>query len=272
MTVISSPNNTRIKQIRALRNRKAREQTSTFFIEGIQSVTEAVQLCAEIETLIVAPDLLTSEQARALVATQQRAGTPLLEVTAAVFESLSAKDVAPGLAAVVRQRWAVLAALQPRATDCWVALDAVQYPGNLGTILRTSDAAGGAGVLLLGNTADPYDSTCVRASVGAIFSQQLVRTNTAAFAAWARQYDLAIVGASPAAATDYRDVEYRRPLVLLMGGERNGLSAAEQALCDAVVRIPMVGRRDSLNLAVATSLMLYEVLRQRQPQSRACSA
>ncbi|HEU5015188.1 MAG TPA: RNA methyltransferase [Roseiflexaceae bacterium] len=266
MTPISSSNNTRIKQIRALRSRKAREQSGTFFIEGIQAVVEAVQLHAAIETLIVAPELLASDQARALVAAQRRAGTALLEVTAAAFETMAAKDVAHGLAAVVRQRWTPLAALQPCATDCWVALDAVQYPGNLGTILRTSDAAGGAGVLLLGNTADPYDPECVRASVGAIFSQRLVRTNVAAFAAWVRQHDLAVIGTSPAAVTDYREVEYRRPLVLLMGGERNGLSEHEQALCDAVVRIPMVGRRDSLNLAVATSLMLYEALRQRLEQ------
>ncbi len=263
MTIILSPNNTRIKQIRALRSRNAREQTNTFFIEGIQSVVEAVQLHAEIETLIVAPELLRSEQARALVADQCRAGTALLEVTPPVFASLVSKDVAHGLAAVVRQRWTALAALRPGATDCWVALDAVQYPGNLGTILRTSDAAGGAGVLLLGTTADPYDPACVRASVGAIFSQRLVRTHAAAFAAWVRRHGLAVIGTAPAATIDYREADYRRPVVLLMGGERNGLSASEQARCDTVVRIPMVGRRDSLNLAVATSLMLYEALRQR---------
>jgi TrmH family RNA methyltransferase len=146
-----------------------------------------------------------------------------------------------------------------------VALDAIQYPGNLGTILRTCDATGAAGVILLGATSDPYDPESVRASVGAIFSLQLARASPAEFAAWKRERGISVAGTSPAAALDYRAAAYAPPVVLLMGCERSGLPPALQALCDVLVRIPMVGRSDSLNLAVATSLMLYEVFRQRRP-------
>jgi len=265
MPIISSAQNPHIKRIRALRLRKERERTRCFFVEGLQSLIEATQFGARIETLVVAPELLVSERARALVAQQIERGIPCLEVTAAVFDTLAAKDVAQGVAAIVRQRWCTLAHIQPDPQSCWVALDSIQYPGNLGTILRTCDAIGGAGVILLGSTSDPYDPAAVRASVGAIFSQRLVRASVAEFADWKREQCIAVAGTSPAAAVDYRTVAYQPPVVLLMGSERSGLPRPLQALCDVMVHIPMRGRSDSLNLAVATSLMLYEVFRQQRP-------
>src|SRR5262249_29542685 len=159
------------------------------------------------------------------------------EVTAAVFDTLAAKDVAQGVTAIVRQRWHALAHIRPDPQSCWVALDSIQYPGNLGTILRTCDAIGGAGVILLGSTSDPYDPAAVRASVGAIFSQQLVRADVAEFADWKREQHVAVMGTSPAAAADYRTVAYQPPVVLLMGCERSGLARSLQALCDAMVHI-----------------------------------
>ncbi len=189
---------------------------------------------------------------------------PCLEVLPEVFQSLAVKDLAQGIGAVVRQRWEPLERVRPADGCSWVALDAVQYPGNLGTILRTSDAVGGAGVILLGHTADPYDPAAVRASTGAIFSQRLVRTSFEQFVAWRHRHNAVIVGTSPAAALDYRAVAYRPPLVLCMGSEGCGLSRDMQALCDVTVKIPMVGRSDSLNLAVATSIMLYEVFQQHR--------
>jgi TrmH family RNA methyltransferase len=192
----------------------------------------------------------------------------MVEVTADVFQSLAAKEHAQGLGIVVRQRWLDLAHIRPGPGQCWVALDTVQYPGNLGTILRTCDAVGGAGVILLGNTTDPYDPAGVRASMGAIFSQHLARASFAEFAAWCRSHDLLVVGTSPAATLDYQGVGYQPPLVLLMGSEPRGLSREQQALCDVVVNIPMVGHSDSLNLAVATGLMLYEFFNQQREALR----
>ena len=261
MTILSSIHNPKIKQIRALRQRKIREQRHSFFIEGLQAVTEAIQMQATMECLIIVPEMLKSPQAQALLSAVAYTQTPIVHVSSEVFETLASSMLAHGIAAVVQQRWTSLGELYVDADACWVALESVQYPGNLGTILRTADATGARGIILLGNSTDPYDPACVRASVGAIFSQQLVRTTVSAFTRWIQAHKLMVLGTSPTAQSDYRSVHYQRPLVLLMGSERNGLSEQDQALCNQVVRIPMYGRRDSLNLAVATSIMLYETLR-----------
>src|SRR5262245_58647159 len=261
--LIASRNNPKVKAIRDLRHRKERERSGLFFIESIHLVAAAIELCAPIELLVVAPDLLASRFARELLREQRQRGVACLEVTAEVFESLASKEAAQGIGAVVRQRWDALECVRPGG-DCWVALEAIHYPGNLGTILRTSDAVGGAGAILLGPTTDPYDPAAVRASMGAIFSQRLVRTGLGEFAAWARRHGCTVIGASPAAALDYQAVAYEPPLVLLMGSEPRGLSAEGLGLCNTVVSIPMVGHNDSLNLSVAASVMLYEVFNQRR--------
>lgn len=264
MTVISSPSNPTIKYIRALRQRKTRGETGEFFIEGIRIVAEALELGAPVRYLVVAPDLLTGDFGRGLVKTAQQRGVRCLEVTPEVFASFSGKDGPQGLSAVVGQRWEPLSQVRLEGGLCWVALDAAQDPGNIGTILRTCDAVGGVGLLLLGESADPYDPGAVRASMGALFALRLARATFDEFAAWKRQHAYIVVGTSDAAAQDYRAVTYRPPLVLLMGSERQGLSPDQQALCDAVVSIPMVGRSDSLNLAVATGVMLYEIFNQQR--------
>lgn len=260
--MLTSRNNPTIKQIRALRQRQERATTSQFLVEGIRIVAEAVQMGAPIEALIVAPDLLTSPFAHALVAAQRAAGTAIIETSGDVFASLSSKDGPQGLAAVVRQRWHTLSDLDPAAGLCWIALNAISDPGNLGTILRTSDAVGGAGVILLGNCTDPYDPATARASMGALFTQRLVQSSWIAFANWQRASGWHVVGAADSATTQYRAFPYPRPLILLMGSEREGLSPEQQALCVAMVSLPMRGHADSLNLAVATGVLLYEVLHQ----------
>jgi RNA methyltransferase, TrmH family len=261
---VTSRNNPTVKQIRSLRHRKEREETGLFFAEGIRIVAEAVELQAEIETCVVAPELLTSSFAKEIVKQLRSDGVPSLEVSADVFRSLSTKEGPQGIGAVIRQHWQSLQDSTPADGLCWLALDQVQDPGNLGTILRTSDAVGGAGVVLVGPTTDPYDPAAVRASMGAIFSQRLVRSGIEDLAAWKQRYGIFLVGASDAANVDYESVPYPPRLALFMGSERLGLSEEEQSICDLMVRIPMVGRSDSLNLAVATGVMLYEIFNQRR--------
>jgi len=260
--IISSIANPRIKQIRSLAQRQEREKTQLFFIEGIRIVAEAVQLHAAIHTLIYAPTLLRSQFAIDLVHQQENQGTSCLEVSADIFKSLSIKDGPQGLGAVIGQRWEQLEDVQGHEGLCWIALDAAQDPGNIGTILRTSDAVGCAGLLLLGQCADPYDSNALRASMGAIFSQRLVKATFAEFAQWKQSHSLVVVGTSDKGAIDYRKAIYNHPLVLLMGSEREGLAQEQQVVCDMMVKIPMVGRSDSLNLAVATGVVLYEIFYQ----------
>jgi RNA methyltransferase, TrmH family len=262
--MITSSSNERVKQIRKLRERKERTQTGLFVVEGLRIAAEAVQLGAEVELLVVAPELLSSDFGRALVAKEQERGRQVLEVSRAVFEGLALKENPQGIAAVVRQRWQPLDAVQLAPGKDWIALDSVADPGNLGTVLRTGDAVGTAGVILLDHSTDPYDPSAIRASMGAVFSQRLVKTTFAEFADWKRRTGVFLVGTSDSAAEDYHLLRYPETLVLMMGSEREGLPEAHKQLCDAMARIPMMGRSDSLNLSVATAVMLYEVFNQRR--------
>lgn len=261
---ISSKSNERIKGIRALRHRKERERTGVFFIEGIRIVGEAADGGADIETVVLAPELLESDFARSLVERLEARGVPVLEVTADVFRSISLKDGPQGLGAVIRGRRLRLSEVKAGKGLCWVALEAVADPGNLGTILRTADAVGASGVILVGASTDPYDPEAIRASMGAVFALPIACATLDEFAAWKREQGCFLVGTSDSAGADYRDIAYPRPLVLFMGSERQGLSDEAVALTDMMVKIPMVGRSDSLNLAVATGVMLYEIFNQRQ--------
>ncbi len=264
LPLITSRNNPTVKAIRGLASRKERERTGQCFVEGLHLVASAVQQGATIDACVVAPDLLTSAFGRDLARAIVDHGARRLEVTADVFHGLAVKDRAQGLGVVVRQRWEALAGLDASAGRRWVALDTVQYPGNLGAILRTCDAVGGAGIILLGDTADPYDPAAVRASAGAIFAQLLARASFAEFMEWKRRNRAMVVGTSPMATLDYRKVAYQPPVVLLMGSEPRGLGREQQDMCDVVVTIPMIGRSDSLNLAVAASVVLYEIFHQHQ--------
>jgi RNA methyltransferase, TrmH family len=262
--MITSSANDRIKSIRKLHDRKARQERGQFFIEGLRIVAEAVEQGAHIDTLITAPELLKSAFGQQLAAEQHSRGVPLIEVSREVFQQLSSKEGPQGLAAVVRQRWHTLDQIHPQPGRTWVALDSIADPGNLGTILRTHDAVGGQGVILLDNATDPYDPSAVRASMGALFTQVLVKVSFAEFADWKRHSGIPIIGTSDAAKTDYHAYRYPQSLLLLMGSERQGLPETHLALCDEVVSIPMLGKSDSLNLAVATAVVLYEILNQRR--------
>lgn len=262
--MITSSANSAIKLIRKLADRKERLRTGLFYVEGLRIVGEAAQKKWDIDQLVVAPELLTSLFGQQLVSDVASAGGNVLEVSADVFRSLSAKDGPQGIAAVVRQRWTSLVDVHFAAGDVWIALDSVQDPGNLGTILRTSDAAGCKGVILLDQSTDPFDPGTIRASMGAIFDQPLVRTSWPMFVDWKKRERVVVVGTSDKAQQDYHRYRYSQELVVLMGSERQGLQEHHYAVCDAVVSIPMRGESDSLNLAVATALVVYEIANQRR--------
>jgi TrmH family RNA methyltransferase len=262
--LIYSRNNVHIRRIRELHNRAERDRTGKFFVTGMRFVIQAAQQGAHIESLIIAPQLLTSVPAQRLVRRLRQSGIACLEVPSEVLHSISLVDDPQGIGAVIRQRWETLPNVKPERELCWLAIDAVQSPGNLGTILRCCDAVGCAGVILLGKATDPYDPACVRASMGALFAQKFVRCTPEEFMAWKHRHSCLLVGTSPHAGDDYQKVTYPAPVVLFMGSERKGLPPEFQALCDRMVKIPMVGTSDSLNLAIATSVLLYEVFNQRR--------
>lgn len=263
----TSPSNPKIKLARKLRDRKERQQSGLFYIEGLRIVGEAADTGADFEYVLVAPELLQSEFGQSLVERLGRQGATLLEVGASTFKGFAHKDNPQGIAAVLRQRWTPIETIDPQPGASWVALDAVQDPGNLGTIMRTHDAVGGAGLIILDNSTDPYDVTAVRASMGAVFSQRLVKCPFEAFARWKIKHGTAVIGTSGAATSDYQALRYPDPCILLMGSEKQGLLQHHLDLCDHLVSIPMAGRSDSLNLAVATAVVLYEIFNQRRSAS-----
>ena len=262
--LIEDPSHYQIERIRRLQTRAEREHTGLYYIEGMRFVARALSQGAPIEALVACPHLQTHPFARHLTRREQRSGTPILTVTPAVMCGLGSVEDPQGIGAVVRQRWTSLERIRPANAPCWVMLETMRSSGNLGTILRTADATGGSGLILLGNAIDPYDPATVRATMGAQFEQRFVRTSVDELRVWHGRRHFTLVGTAPAAATDYQKVDFRGPTMLLLGDERKGLSRELQALCDTTIRIPMVGGTDSLNVSVAAGVLLYEVFNQRR--------
>jgi TrmH family RNA methyltransferase len=261
--LITSRANERVKAVRALRDKRERDRSGAFFAEGLRVLRAAVETGATIEQVVAAPARI-DERERELIDDLAAARVPILEVSPEVYDSLSFREGAESIGAVVQQHWETLS-VATQGTRCWVALHEIQHPGNLGTIIRTCDAVGGDGVILSGRTTDPYHPVAVRGSLGSIFSQRIVRATPIDFTRWARHAGATVVGTSPAGDRDYREVDYGGQVVLIMGNERAGITDEQIALCDAVVRIPMLGYVESLNLSIAAALVLYEVLRQQGP-------
>lgn len=262
--IISSRQNDRIKAIRALRERKDRDGSGTFFAEGEDLMRAALHTGAAFELAVLAPDRLTASET-AIVEALDELGVPLLEVTPELFDVLSFREEGHSIGAVIRQRWETLGSIS-ETRRCWLVLHDIQHPGNLGTLIRTCDAAGGDGVILTGRSTDPYHPVAVRGSLGALFSQRLVKSEQSEVDAWLPRSGYTVVGTSPDGTKDYRQVDYAaKPVVILGGNERIGISKEQIALCDELIRVPMAGYVESLNLSVATALVLYEVLRQREP-------
>lgn len=260
--IITSFANQKVKFIRKLEQKKFRQESGLYFIEGLRTVGEAIQTRAPIDSLVIAPELLVSDFGQSLLAEPYAQNTKRIEVSTEIYKKIAHKDGPQGIGAIVQQHWTPLESLQVDADDVWVALDAIADPGNLGTIMRTAEAVGASGVILLGNSTDPFDPGAVKASMGAIFSLSLAQSDWDNFNRWQKANNLMLVGTSDKATLDYQQIEYQRPLGLLMGSERHGLTEEMIDSCDRMARIPMLGRSDSLNLAVATAVMLYEIYNQ----------
>lgn len=258
-TTITSLQNDRVKLIRSLEMRKARKETGLFVAEGA-SVLISAREAGWTPRLLVMRAGVTGGVVKGLVDWALAAGTEVLEVSEPVLEKLAAKDNPQSLIGVYEQRWGEApdaARVPPTAT--WLVLEEVRDPGNLGTIIRTVDAVGAAGILLVGTCCDPFQRECVRATMGSLFAVPLVRMTREAFMTWRGGWPGEVVGTHLSATHDFRRVNYRAPTLLVMGGEGPGLSPELTAACDRLVKIPMAGRLDSLNLAVATALALYQI-------------
>ncbi|MBC7280972.1 RNA methyltransferase [Hoeflea sp.] len=259
---ITSLSNPVIKDIRALSMKKHRDETGTFLAEGLKLVIDAIELGWAIRTLIYAKGQRGKPQVEKIAALTVARGGLVLEVTDKVLTAITRRDNPQAVIAVFEQRVTALDAVRLRPDETWVALDRVRDPGNLGTIIRTADAAGAAGVMLIGDTVDPFSTETVRATMGSIFAVPLVRTSEKDFLAWSKQAAPLLVGSHLKGSVDYRTIGYQdRPVVLLMGNEQAGLPDTLADACEKLARIPQAGRADSLNLAIATGVMLFEARR-----------
>jgi TrmH family RNA methyltransferase len=261
MEAIQSVQNQKIKALRALRERKARQGRARYLVEGVFHLGEAFAAGAPVEYLCYVPDRLTSVFARDLIEAWEGRGVPCYPTTAQVFDSVSEKKGAQSIIGVLHQHWTDLHTLTAANFPWGVALVAPQDPGNVGTIIRTIDAVGASGLILLDGGADPFHPTAVRASMGALFHHPVVRADTAGFAAWIGQEGYAVYGSSAQAETDFRTLPaFPPPAILLLGSEREGLPDELRALCTQVLGLPMLGAVTSLNLAVAAGVLLYRML------------
>lgn len=255
-----------VKQLRQLRTPSERARTGSFYIEGARIVAQAIHSQAPLVLGVVAPDLLQGEHAYQTANALADSGVPIIELNRAAFESISFKENLQGLGAVVEAQEDALSFVGHSDAPLWVALDNVGNPGNLGAVMRTCDAVGCAGLILLGKTVDPYHPLAIRASMGSFFALKMIRTSFDEFVDWkhhqATTPRYSVIGTTPDTDQEYRAVTYPSSCILLMGSERLGLSVAQQSACDMLIRIPMVGTCDSLNLGVATSIVLYEIFHQ----------
>ncbi len=258
---ITSAANPIIKKIKALALKKNRDEEQLFIAEGLRHITEAIENGWEMDLLAYTAKAKDHALTQAAIQYANTQKATCLDVDADVLTKITQRENSQSVIAVFKQRWHSLADVA--AEQFMVGLDNIRDPGNLGTILRTGDATGLNGVILIGATCDPYSPEAIRASMGSFARSKLVKCTEAEFIAWSKAYKGRIIGTHLNATEDYRGNVYEFPLLLLMGNEQNGLSDALGKTCSHLIRIPMQGTIDSLNLSIATGLMLYEVYRQK---------
>ena len=265
---VTSLSNPLVKDIKALALKKFRERENAFLAEGLKLVLDALEAGWTIRFFIFAKSGRGNAAVEKAAARTVAAGGTVLEVSEKVLSSITRRDNPQMVAGVFEQRYRPLKDIRPAAGDVYVALDRVRDPGNLGTIIRTADAVGAKGVILVGDCTDPFSIETVRATMGSLFAVPLSRADESAFLAWRKAFGGLVVGTHLKGSVDYRTVDYSAgPVLLMMGNEQQGLPESLAASCDRLVRIPQAGQADSLNLAVATGVMLYEIRRSAFPLS-----
>ena len=259
VTAVSNPV---IKEIRALALKKNREESGRFLAEGLKLVTDALNGGWQVHVMVFARNMASSPAIQAAAARARAQGALILEASEKVLSTISRRDNPQMVIGVFGQRWLKPDAVRPQPGDLWIALDRVRDPGNLGTIIRTADCAGAKGVILVGETTDPWSIEAVRATMGSLFHVPVARMGVDAFLEWRKAWPGLVVGTHLEGAIDYRTLDHAgKPVLLLMGNEQQGLPPALAATCDRLCLIPMAGQADSLNLAVATGIMMFEIRR-----------
>jgi len=256
---VTAFSNSTVKLLRSLREKKARRAEGLFLAEGLRILTEARDSGRWPEIVAFSPEGAKHPLAAEIIAATEAAGGDAIETTPDILSKMSGKDNPQMLLGAYRQLDASLEQIDRAASPLWIVAQALRDPGNIGTILRTGDAVGAGGLILIDDSADPFSVEAVRASMGALFTQAIATVRWGEFVAWLRTGEGQLVGTSLKATDDYLEAEYRPPCFLLIGNEQQGLPAGYEAECDLLVKIPMAGRADSLNAAVATAVMAFAI-------------
>jgi TrmH family RNA methyltransferase len=256
---ITSFSNDTVKRLRSLREKKARREQGLFLAEGLRIVAEARDSGVLPEVMAFSSGGGVHPLASEIIAATEAAGGEVIETTPDILAKMSGKDNPQMLLGAYRQPAATLGDLDRSAAPLWMVAQALRDPGNIGTILRTGDAVGAGGLILIDDCADPFSVEAVRASMGAIFTQKVVQARWPDFVGWLRAGPGQLVGTSLKTDQDYLDATYEQPCFLLIGNEQAGLPADYEDECDLLVKIPMAGRADSLNAAVAAAVMAFQV-------------
>lgn len=264
VVTVTSPGNPLVKTLRGLHDKKGRRETGLFLAEGLKLARDAADGGWRIDHLVVEANRLKSDPAvGALAARVQAAGGTVVAASPTVLAKISRKDNPQMVVAAIEQRLSSLEAME--TCGLWVVLEEVRDPGNLGTVVRTADAAGDASVVMVGTSCDPFSPEAVRATMGSLFHVPLARATAEAMIDRAARTGRPLIGTHLSGAVDYRDADYPRRCAVVMGNEQAGLSETIARACRTLVRIPMREGADSLNLAVATGLMIYEARRASRP-------
>lgn len=256
---VTAFSNATVKQLRSLRDKKGRRSEGMFLAEGLRILAEARDSGRLPEIVAFSPEGAKHPLAAEIIAATEAAGGDAIETSPDILSKMSGKDNPQMLLGAYRQPEISLARLDRSNAPLWIVAQSLRDPGNIGTILRTGDAVGAGGLILVDDSADPYSVEAVRASMGAIFTQQVAAARWPEFIAWLRGDEGQLVGTSLKATHDYLDAKYERPCFLLIGNEQQGLPADYEAECDSLVKIPMAGRADSLNAAMATAVMAFAI-------------
>ena len=256
---VTAFSNATVRLLRSLRDKKARRTEGLFLAEGLRILAEARDSGCLPEIIAFSSEGAKHPLAGEIIAATVAAGGDAIETSADILSKMSGKDNPQMLLGAYRQPETLLNQVDRSKAPLWIVAQALRDPGNIGTILRSADAVGAGGLILVDDSADPFSVEAVRASMGALFTQQIATARWEEFVAWLRRGEGQLVGTSLKAAHDYLETEYRQPCFLLIGNEQQGLPADYETECDLLVKIPMAGRADSLNAAVAAAVMAFAI-------------
>ena len=264
MREITGFSNPLVKRVRSLRDKKHRKREGLFLAEGLRILTEAREEGVLPEMLFLAPEGAGHPLAQDMIAATEAAGGDVIATNADILSKLSGKENAQTLIGVYRDQLTPLDRIDRSTAPIWIVAQSLRDPGNLGTILRTGDAVGAGGLILVDDCVDPFSVEAVRASMGALFTQKIATARWPEFVTWLRRGPGQLVGTSLRTETDYQAARYEAPTFILVGNEAQGLPTDYEQECDLLVKMPMRGKADSLNAAVAAAVMAYEVLNQQR--------